>query len=234
MLQREQRRVVAIYTLDLVSTDTVWEELPCAPMSDNRSTPSVVSYDEKWLIVIGGKGMNGAALDSVERVNVEDPVDKHRAQRHWRKCQNLPVKCAYPSSAIVDGHIFTFITTGKRFSNSVYCAALQSLVTTGNADVDGTVWKEIRDLPLKAATAVSYGGSLLALGGIVNSDTSSSMFKLEYNPNSDKQPTWKKIIDDLPCALYQCAAVQILEQIFIYGCHRSSNSIDVCVYVHRF
>ena len=224
----------SIYTLDLESTDTIWKEFPCAPMNDNRSTPSVVSYNEKWLIVIGGKSMNGVALDSVEAVNIEDPdpVDQH----HWCRSPKLPVKCAHFSSAVVGDHIFTFATktfkgNSERFSNSVFYAPLTSLVPSGdisNAE-STTVWKEIRNLPLKASTAVSYGGSLLALGGIEkDSIASSCIFQLKYNPNTDEHLVWKKI-DDLPCALYQCVAVQILDQIFVHGCCETS---DVCVYVH--
>ena len=223
----------SIYTLDLESMDTIWKELPCAPMNDGRSTPSVVSYDEKWLIVIGGKSMNGAALDSVESVNIENLVDN---QCYWCRSSKLPIKCAHFSSAIVGDHIFTFATkvfkgNSERFSNTVYYAPLTSLVQSGdksNAE-SAIVWKEIRHLPLKASTALSYDGSLLALGGIEkDSIASSCIFKLEYNPNSDDQPVWKKI-DNLPCALYQCAAVQILNQIFVHGCCETS---DVCVYVH--
>lgn len=210
----------SIYMLDLEAIDTVWKEFPCSSMNDSRSTPSVVSYDEKWLIVIGGKSMSGAALDSVEIVNIDNPED----QRHWCKSQNLPIKCAYLSSAVVDDHVFTFALT-KGNSNCVYCASLKSLVTSRDGS---NIWKEIRHLPLQASTAVSYDGSLLALGGIENSEASSSVFKLEYNPNSSEQPIWKKI-DDLPCELCQCAAVQILDQIFIHGCYET---LDVCVYVH--
>ena len=221
-----------IYSMDFESK--TWNPFECTSMLTHRSTPSVVSYADKWLIAIGGEDKNGQVLSSVERFD----VDRYPAyMRHWEYCSDLPVKCAHFSTAIVDDKLYTFGTTtyGAAMSiglpsNSVFFAPINKLLLSTKAG--DSVWQEIRYLPLKASTAVSFNHSLFALGGTEKSygGSSTSIFKLEYQQNPDGQPpraVWKKV-GDLPIALCQCACTQNGNSIFVHG--RRVKVADVCVY----
>lgn len=225
-----------VYTLDMTSKE--WKLFPCARMKERRSTLSVVTYANKWLIAIGGDNSNGSPLDSIERLNTEDPED----QRHWTLSPKLPTKCAQLSSAVVGNRLFVFVTKATTAtsmevpSNRVYCAPLEVLVYSDeNYDIN-KFWQEITNVPSKASTPLSYNGSLLALGGFeTESTTTSSIYKLEYHPTTDgrnPQTVWKKI-DNLPNPLYHCAATKITDQIFVYGlCSDSKSAAIHHVYLH--
>lgn len=223
-----------VYSWDFESKK--WNPYPCTSMLTYRSTPSIVSYSEKWLIALGGEDKHCQILDSVERLNIENPENKC----HWLYSPKLPVKCAHFSSTVVGDKLFTFGTTTYGAtssvgmpSNSVFYAPLDDLVSP-NANAD-SVWQEIKHLPLKASIAVTFNGSLLALGGIQKDSirkASPCIFKLEYDRNSDQEspsPVWKKA-GDLPCSLYQCAGTQIHNNIFIHGI--SSEVSETRVYMY--
>ena len=220
-----------VYTLDLDSKE--WKLFPCAPINEKRSTPSVVTYADKWLIVIGGENSRGSLLDSIERLNTEEPHD----QRHWVQSPKLPTKCAQVSSTIVGNDLYIFVTkettatSMEMPSNRVYYAPLDVLVYSD--ETFDIIWQEIAYVPSKASTPLSYSGSLLALGGFeTESIATCCIYKLEYHTTTDgRQAVWKKI-DNLPQPLYQCAATQITDQIFVYGMCSDSKSSSIHVYLH--
>ena len=218
-----------IYLLDMTSKE--WKHFPSAPMKEKRSTLSVVTYADRWLFAIGGENSRGSPLDSIERLNTEDPED----QRFWIQCPKLPTKCAQLSSTVVGSKLFVFIT--KATSNRVYCGQLDVLVYSDENYRDFS-WQEITGVPSKSSTPLSYNGSLLALGGFESEYAPTScIYKLEYHPTSasdEKSPqtVWKKV-DNLPQPLYQCAATKITDQIFVYGmCSDSKSAAIHHVYIH--
>ena len=219
-----------VYSLDFKSKK--WNHFQCLSMLAYRSTPSVVAYDDKWLIAIGGEDKNSQVLSSVERLDVKSLEDS----RYWCSCSALPVKSAHFTSAIVDDKLFTFGTTtyGATLSvgmpsNSVFFAPLDQLLSSDAKPESESVWQQIRDLPLKAATAVSFNGSLFALGGTEKSygEASTSIYKLKYDENEPLKAMWIQV-GDLPIPLCQCACIQNENGIFVYG--RRVKEPDVCVY----
>lgn len=223
-----------VYSWDSESME--WKPFPGTSMLAYRSTPSVVSYAERWLIAIGGEDKNGQILNSVERLDIDETPDH---KRHWLYCSKLPIKCAHFSSAVVGNKLYTFGTTTHGAtsrvgmpSNSVFCAPLDILLSS-EANT-GAVWQEIMHLPLKASTALSFNGSLLALGGIEMASigkASSYIYKLEYDDQESPKPVWKKA-GDLPCALYQCAGTQFLNNIFVHGIGSTSAVSEAHVYLY--
>ena len=211
-----------------------WILFKCTSMLMYRSTPSVVSYDDKWLIAIGGEDKGRKIVNSVEKINVEEPKNSCR----WYNCAKVPISCAHFSSVIIDDNIFVFTTTTSGLgssvgmpSNKVFCTSVETLLSSQAAC--SSVWHEIVNLPLKASTALSFNGSLLALGGLEKpGSVSSSIYQLEYNEASNQsspEPMWTKV-GDLPCGLYQCAAVQYENAIFVHGLNIQNS--EPCVYFH--
>ena len=152
-----------VYSLDFETKK--WNCFQRSSMLVYRSSPSVVAYKDRYLIAIGGEDKNGQVLNSVERLNIDD-------SEYWRYCSALPVKSAHFTSAIIGNMLFTFGTTtyGATMSvgmpsNSVFFAPLDKLVDDKLNHKTASYWQEIRHLPLKASTAVSFNGSLFALGG---------------------------------------------------------------------
>ena len=105
-------------------------------------------------------------------------------------------------------------------SNRVFYAPLDKLLKSSNKTE--SVWQDINHLPLKESTAVSFNGSLFALGG-----ASTSVFKLEYNQEPKNEAMWIHV-GDLPVPLCQCACTQNGNNMFVHG--RRVKSPDVCVY----
>ena len=227
-----------VYTLDTTSKE--WKLFPCAPMKERRSMLSVVTYADKWLIAIGGENSSGSPLDSIERLNTEDPED----QRHWILSPKLPIKCAQLSSAVVGNRLFIFITKATTAtsmevpSNRVYCAPLDVLVYSDESYDITKFWQEITVVPSKSSTPLAYNGSLFALGGFESEYAPTScIYKLEYHPTAEERSplTVWKTVDNLPYPLYQCAATKITDQIFVYGMCSDSKSRSATihhVYLH--
>ena len=211
-----------------------WELFPSKPMCTPRALLSIVSYD-KWLIAVGGEDRDGKVVDSVEKLD-------HTAEPNeccWSECSKLSTKSTHLSLSVVGNKLFAFCTTTKvptstvgMPSNIVFCTSLDDLLSSESTT--NPVWQEIRHLPIKAATAVAFNDSLLALGGIEKKTArkvSTCVYKLEYDSTSGHESpsaTWKKV-GDLPHALYQCASTQLCNSIFLYG---KSNEHGTCVYMY--
>jgi N-acetylneuraminic acid mutarotase len=94
-----------VYSLDFKTKK--WIRFQRSSMLAYRSSPSVVTYKNRWLIAIGGEDKDGQVLSSVETLDIDIPEDK----RYWHYCSALPVKSAHFTSAIVGDMLFTFGTT---------------------------------------------------------------------------------------------------------------------------
>lgn len=221
-----------VYGLDFQTKK--WNRFQRSSMLAYRSSPSVVAYKDKWLIAIGGEDKDGQVLNSVERLDTEEPDDS----RYWCYCSPLPVKSAHFTSAVIGDMLFTFGTTtyGATMSigmpsNSVFFAPLDKLLSSNGKTESESVWNQVHNLPLRASTAVSFNDSLFALGGTEKGygDASATIFKLEYNKAApDSESVWVQV-GYLPVPLCQCACIQSGNSIFVHG-RRVKTPADVCVY----
>ena len=226
-----------VYTWDLRAEQpqTKWERLECTSMLNYRSLVSVVSYG-KWLIAVGGEGRDGRLIDAVERLDTEAEPNKC----HWSTCAKLSTKSVQLSLSIVDGKLFAFCVSDKvptssvlMPSSAVFWASLDQLLKSSKDTPQAEVWHEVKCLPIKSSTALSFKGSLYALGGIEKnsfSKVSNCVYKYNHNANGDETPNavWKKVCE-LPYAIFQCATVQLGDEIFLYG---KSNEHGICVYTY--
>ena len=223
-----------VYTWDPKQPQTTWEKFKCTSMLNYRSSVSVVSYG-KWLIAAGGEGRDGMIIDSVEKLDTTAEENK----RHWTSCSKLVTKSNHLSLTIVDDKVFVFCTNTKvptssvaMPSNAVFFASVTKLLESNGETPQNEVWQEIKHLPIKSSTAVSFKGSLLALGGLENSSVQNvSMGIYRYNAQSDEESQgaqWEKV-GDLPDQIYQCASTEFRNKIFVYG---KSYQRGTCVFMH--
>ena len=227
-----------VYTWDLESDEpqTKWERLECTSMLNYRSLVSVVSYG-KWLIAVGGEGRDGRLIDAVEKLNTAEAEPN---KFHWTTCAKLSTKSVQLSLSIVDDKLFAFCASDKvptssvlMPSNAVFWADLDQLVDSNKDTPQAEIWHEIKQLPIKSSTALSFKGSLYALGGIEKTSfnkVSNCVYKYNDNADGDESPgaVWRKVCE-LPFAIYQCATVQLGDEIFLYG---KSNEHGMCVYTY--
>ena len=223
-----------VYTWDPKQPQTTWEKFKCTSMLNYRSSVSVVSYG-KWLIAAGGEGRDGMIIDSVEKLDTTAEENKC----HWTSCSKLVTKSNHLSLTIVDDKVFAFCTNTKvptssvaMPSNAVFFASVTKLLESNGETPQNEVWQEIKNLPIKSSTAVSFKGSLLALGGLETSSVQNvSMGIYQYNEHLDNESPsekWKKV-GDLPYPIYQCASAEFIDGIFVYG---KSDEDGTCVYMH--
>ena len=225
-----------VYTWDLKSQEqTEWERLQCTSMLNYRSFVSVVSCGN-WLIAVGGEGRDGMIVDAIEKLDTEAKPNK----RHWTTCAKLSTKSVQLSLSVVGEKLFAFCTSNKvptlrvgMPSNAVFWASLDQLLGSNKDTPQAEVWHEVNHLPIKSSTALSFKGSLYALGGIEKSSyskVSKCIYKYDQNPAGDKSPgaIWRKV-SELPFPVYQCATVELDNEIFVYG---KSNEHGICVYTY--
>jgi hypothetical protein len=188
------------------------------------------------LIAVGGEGRDGKLIDAVEKLDTEAEPNKC----HWTTCAKLSTKSVQLSLCIVNDKLFAYCVTDKvptssvlMPSSAVFWGSLDQLIGSNKDTPQAEVWHEIRYLPIKSSTALSFNGSLYALGGIEkNSFNKVSNCVYKYNDTADggESPSavWKKV-SELPFAIYQCATVQLGDEIFLYG---KSNEHGMCVYTY--
>ena len=88
----DRKKIGKIYRWDTMSRSwkSVYRAVPTA-----QSSPCVVTYDNKFLIVIGGVAQSGQATDIVEKLEL--------GTNKWSKCFPLPIKASLMTHAI-SGH----------------------------------------------------------------------------------------------------------------------------------
>ena len=153
-----------------------------------RSRPEVATYNN-YLLAAGGVG-DGRKLTTVEVLDVRDG-------RQWLTVTQLPVPCAYKTSAIVQDNWYV-ITASKE----VQYVHLPTLCQTASKSATDTParWQRLADTPLGATTAIALSGSLLTVGGR-HDNTASTAIHL-YHPETN---TWTEV-GNLPTPRYYCSA----------------------------
>ena len=141
---------VAVY-----STSQKRWEYPYPPMNKARRYPAVFTYYQ-CLVVAGG--LDGlTALATVEFLNTCTPHSQ------WLSTTELPVSCHTISSAVINDMLYLL---GGSLGKRVLSVSLPALTQTGKSPAQ---WSTLSDAPLEKSTAITVGGSLLAVGGRSNS-----------------------------------------------------------------
>ena len=231
----------------------VWDEqlqrwtAPFQPMPTARRSPSIVTHDNRWLVVMGGE--NEDAVLSV--VEILDTISGQ-----WYCASPMPKPC-FCASAVTVGNICYilggFTTDGFQCDRVVSCcldeliskavleqaslgssplesispleslslplSAVKSVPLQHLASSAKSPWQSLPRTPLTQSTALAFEGALLAIGGLEEHLVSKSIYL--YQPDCKK---WVKA-GQLFTARAACACIVLpgKREILIAG---GSTSID--------
>ena len=196
---------------------------PLPPMTTARSSASVVTHNNRWLVVMGGYG--DGALSCVEILDMSE-------SRQWYRATPLPHPC-YQVLPVTIGNMCYLLggwTTGGA-SKKVLSVCLDSLITQAvsqpagaSAPPTSSPWQALPDTPLVYSTALSFNGALLAvghLGGIGSKDI------YHYQPSSKR---WIKA-GELPTGRWYCTCTVLPSgEVFVAGGLRGTEkTVDIAV-----
>ena len=216
---KEQSSIVGV--LD----DAVWKH-PFLPMPTARRSPTVVTSDNRWLVVIGGKCKDdGTQLSDIEVLDTTTDC--------WYKCEPLPQPLSHGSAATIGStcYILGGFSIGGSPSKKVFSVPLEDLIaqamSSKNASTSAvtpshTLWQVLSDTPLTYSTALTVRGALLAVGGEWMWLTNRVIYAYDCQPASSKR-NWVKV-GELPTGRTRCAcAVLSGVAVIVAG---GSTSID--------
>lgn len=162
------------------------------PMITPCDSPTVVTFRNRWLIVIGGRP------GSLNDVQILDS----RSSR-WYNGAPLPEGC-FDASAVTINDTCYIIGGSTENGKRVYCVNLDHLI-----NLSSSPWQSLPDVPLERSTALAVGGALLAIGG---AGPSTDIYLYEASTK-----TWKSA-GQLPRARCDCACLLLPNRsIFITG-----------------
>ena len=139
------------------------------------SVPTVTSYDNRFLVIAGGR-------DDEQKLSRVDILDTIHSK--WYTAAPHPAKHTHMSSVVV-GNIWYlmsgFTKSAKGASKRTFSVCLDELTyKLIYSRIDGdSPWQSLHDTPLKRSTALAIDGVLLALGG-----NGTSIIHV-YKPSSD-------------------------------------------------
>ena len=153
-----------------------WQEsLP--PMPTARTGVTVVSHPSSSLKTPAIAVCGGFAIVAV--VNTVEVYSHSTSQ--WHTAEPLPTPLYRLTSATVGDIAYLLGGVGANLSTYKYCysVSLDSLFNIANSpgasqSQHGSLWTAVSDTPLIHSSAVSFGGSLVAIGGEDSSTLSTS------------------------------------------------------------
>ena len=201
----------------------VWNEQsktwthPLPPMTTACSSPSVVVYENKWLIIIGGS--DGRTLSGVEILDTT-------GSGQWYLAALLPLPCCRASTVTIGNTCYLvggYSTGGP--SKKVYSVCLDDLISQDVPQAAGTSapstpssWTTMPDIPLADSTALCLNGALMTVGG---SERSTTIY--HYQPSTRM---WIKA-GELPAGRLRCACTVLRSgELFVTG-DRYNTSVDI-------
>ena len=215
-----------------VRTDKVTNQLsvwngqwthPLPPMITARSAASVITHNNRWLVVMGGHGGDCGTLSCVEILDTSE-------SRQWYRATPLPHPC-YRVLPVTFGnmcYLLGGITTGGAPSKKVFSVFLDSLITqavsqpTGaSAPPTSSPWQALTDTLLVYSTALSFNGALLAVGG-----GRGSRDIYHYQPSSKR---WIKA-GELPTGRRTCTCTVLPSgEVFVAGSGGTTTRVDIAL-----
>ena len=204
--------------LGVLRTDSKQWTHPYPDMTTARSMCSAASY-KHWVVVAGGYGAGGR-LSSVEVMNVKT--------KQWYAGPPTPIAWGEMKRAVVgDACYFMGRAIEGSYNNKVYSVFLPALISQLNSDSsakDTQMWKELLQLPIKLATPLSIGGSLLAVGGVDKDYTDVSALHL-YQPDDGQ---WVKVADmPLYTPRRGCTCLMITDKELLVAAGYRKTRVDI-------
>ena len=190
--------------------------LPYPEMPTGRSSCSAVVYKE-WLVVVGGCSSTHVLLSSVEVMNTNT--------KKWYTGPPTPTPLSFMRTAVVGD--MCYFMCGIFFVGStdkVYTVSLSAL-TSGLTSKEprknkSPKWSEVSSLLLADSTPLSISGTLLAVGGRKEFNSTTAIHL--YQPD-----TWKWVkVGDLPTSRQDCICATITnKEILVAGGHDGRNTL---------
>ena len=134
---------------------------PLPPMSTPCKCPSVTTYENRWLVVIGGYNSTDGALSRVEILDI--------SSRQWFNSAPMLVPCHQVSLATIGNMCYFMggLIDNTIFSKRVYAVRIDRLISQNSNTLSiQSPWSTLPDTPGTQATAVALNGALLAVGGM--------------------------------------------------------------------
>ena len=134
---------------------------PLPPMSTPCKSPSVTTYKNKWVVVIGGYNNPHGALSRVEILDM--------STQQWFNSAPMLAPCHQVSLATVGNMCYLVggLVDNTTFSKRVYAASMDCLVSQTSATLSTqSPWSTLPDTPGTHATTIALNGALLAVGGM--------------------------------------------------------------------
>ena len=143
---------------------------PLPPMTTACNAPSVTTHNNKWLVVMGGRGDGYTNLSRIEILDVTEPVQ-------WYQAASLPQPCKQAPSATIGNMCYLlggFTKEGP--SKNVFSVCLDDLISQAfskpwpaSASAPPipvpSPWQSLPNTPMDRSTALAFDGALLAIGG---------------------------------------------------------------------
>ena len=168
----------------------VWNEQskrwthPLPPMTTACNSPSVVTHNNRWLMVMGGEGDGYTFPSRIEILDTTEPVQ-------WYQAASLPQPCKQAPLAIIGNMCYLlggFTEEGP--SKKVFSVCLDDLISQAASQPTSasappipvpSPWQSLPDTPMDYSTTLAFNGALLAIGG---GSSGSSAIHI-YQPSSN-------------------------------------------------
>ena len=208
---------IDVQTSEATNKLGVWNEIsrqwthPLPPMPTAHESPALATYNNRWLVVIGG--FDSKSLSALSQVEILDTTGSGQ----WYQAVSLPWTC-YDGSTTTIGNMCYILGGKKAFaepSKIVFSVHLDGLISQAllqaagiSAPATQPPWRRLTDTPEEYSTALSLNGALLAVGG----DWSTNIYY--YEPNSK---SWIQV-GELPTVVRCCGcAVLPSGELFVTG-----------------
>ena len=167
----------------------------------------------EYLVVAGGKGVGGCALDTVEVFTGKE----------WCTVDSLPQNCHYHKCIIHGGKYYL---CGGYPYNIAYCCDIKSILKSCEkfGINKAPVWSQF-EFPLEYSSLVSFGQHLISIGGITNYNYSSPDI-VALSPLTHQSWVY---VGKLPIGLLTAASIVLPtgELVVIGGDHGGESSASV-------
>ena len=185
----------------------VWNEQsqrwthPFPPMTTACSRPTVVTHNDRWLVVIGGGGDGGNRLSRVEILDI--------SSKQWHHSTPMP-QCKYALAATIGNMCYLLggYTEKTSTNKRVVSVCLDDLVSidvsqpvSKNAPPKPSSWQLLPSTPLQYSTPLALNGALLAVGGGDRLNPTNTIHV--YLPNSKE---WVKA-GEMPAGRSCCSCI---------------------------
>ena len=182
---------------------------PLPPMTTAWQSPSVVTHNNRWLVVTGGYGDETYPL----RLEILDTTGSGQ----WYQAAPLPQPCYRISTATIGNMCYLLggFSIGGIPSKKVFIVQLDDLISQAVSEPAGakalatpSPWMTLPDTPLSHSTALAINGALLAVGGC------GSTAIYHYQPSSR---SWIKA-GELPTKRSQCCCTVLSSGEVLVAC----------------